>query len=76
MSGFVGILPTIAALIKKSHPDWSPTAIKYAIMTTTDVLNLVGTPIVDQRLNPWTSLQLVEAVSTLQRQMTRGLSST
>ncbi|KAM1034565.1 hypothetical protein ACFX2A_038829 [Malus domestica] len=69
-------LSGIATLIKKSHPDWSPAAIKYAIMTTTDVLNLVGTPIVDQRLNPWTSLQLVEAVSTLQRQMTRGLSST
>ncbi|CAN6723343.1 unnamed protein product [Malus baccata var. baccata] len=45
-------LSGIAALIKKSHPDWSPAAIKSAIMTTADVLNLAGTPIVDQNLTP------------------------
>ncbi|KAM1050485.1 hypothetical protein ACFX13_032947 [Malus domestica] len=45
-------LSGIAALIKKSHPDWSPAAIKYATMTTANVLNLAGTPIVNQDLTP------------------------
>ncbi|KAB2622991.1 subtilisin-like protease SDD1 [Pyrus ussuriensis x Pyrus communis] len=45
-------LSGIAALIKKSHPDWSPAAIKSAIMTTADVLNLAGKPIIDQGLFP------------------------
>ncbi|WCJ26103.1 Subtilisin-like protease [Euphorbia peplus] len=41
-------LSGIAALLKKVHPDWSPTAIKSAIMTTADVNNLGGKPISDQ----------------------------
>ncbi|KAM1249481.1 hypothetical protein ACFX1X_032576 [Malus domestica] len=45
-------LSGIAALIKKSHPDWFPAAIKYAIMTTANVLNLASTPIVNQDLTP------------------------
>ncbi|CAJ2650568.1 unnamed protein product [Trifolium pratense] len=45
-------LSGIAALIKSSHPDWSPAAIKSAIMTTANTVNLGGTPIVDQRLLP------------------------
>ncbi|TQE12578.1 hypothetical protein C1H46_001790 [Malus baccata] len=45
-------LSGIGALLKKSHPDWSPAAIKSAIMTTANVLNLAGSPIVDQQLQP------------------------
>ncbi|KAM5572676.1 hypothetical protein ABKV19_012628 [Rosa sericea] len=45
-------LSGIAALIKSSHPDWSPAAIKSAIMTTADLLNLKGTPIVDRSTIP------------------------
>lgn len=38
----------IAALLKSSHPDWSPAAIKSAIMTTASFVNLRGKPIVDE----------------------------
>ncbi|CAN1186200.1 Subtilisin-like protease 4 [Linum perenne] len=38
-------LSGIAALLKTSHPDWSPAAIKSAIMTTADHTNRVGNPI-------------------------------
>ncbi|XP_020216922.1 subtilisin-like protease SBT1.2 [Cajanus cajan] len=43
-------LSGIAALLKNSHPDWSPAAIKSAIMTTANTVNLGGKPILDQRL--------------------------
>ncbi|KAJ9147823.1 hypothetical protein P3X46_029940 [Hevea brasiliensis] len=45
-------LSGIAALLKSAHPDWSPAAIKSAIMTTADLVNLDGKPIVDERLLP------------------------
>ncbi|OWM71945.1 subtilisin-like protease SBT1.2 [Punica granatum] len=45
-------LSGIAALIKSAHPYWSPAAVKSAIMTTADQLNLAGKPIVDQGLLP------------------------
>ncbi|KAE8805286.1 Subtilisin-like protease [Hordeum vulgare] len=42
-------LAGIAALIKSKHPDWSPAAIKSAIMTTADVNDRSGTPILDEQ---------------------------
>jgi len=45
-------LSGIAALLKSSHPNWSPAAIKSAIVTTANVLNLGGNPIVDETLAP------------------------
>ncbi|GJY30419.1 subtilisin-like protease SBT1.2 [Tanacetum coccineum] len=45
-------LSGVAALIKSTHPYWSPAAIKSAIMTSADLVNLKGTPIVDETLEP------------------------
>ncbi|KAG6428721.1 hypothetical protein SASPL_112977 [Salvia splendens] len=45
-------LSGVAALLKSVHHDWSPAAIKSAIMTTADVVNLAGGPIEDQTLKP------------------------
>ncbi|KAL3621617.1 Subtilisin-like protease 1 [Castilleja foliolosa] len=42
-------LSGVAALLKSSHPDWSPAAIKYAIMTTTHTTGLDGNPIRDEK---------------------------
>uniref|UniRef100_A0ACD5TGW2 Uncharacterized protein n=1 Tax=Avena sativa TaxID=4498 RepID=A0ACD5TGW2_AVESA len=38
----------IVALIKKAHPDWSPSAIKSAIMTTSSAVDNAGNPIMDE----------------------------
>ncbi|KAH7690741.1 Peptidase S8 subtilisin-related protein [Dioscorea alata] len=45
-------LSGIAALIKSIHPDWSPAAIKSAIMTTADTMDRRGKPILDEQLLP------------------------
>ncbi|KAF7828339.1 subtilisin-like protease SBT1.2 [Senna tora] len=45
-------LSGIVALLKSSHPNWSPAAIKSAIMTSANQLNLGGKPIVDETLAP------------------------
>ncbi|KAH6832058.1 hypothetical protein C2S53_005511 [Perilla frutescens var. hirtella] len=45
-------LSGVAALLKSAHPDWSPAAIKSAIMTTADRVNRGGKRIEDQRLVP------------------------
>ncbi|KAF2300962.1 hypothetical protein GH714_018623 [Hevea brasiliensis] len=42
-------LSGIAALLKNAHPDWSPAAIKSAIMTTAKLVDLGGKPISDEQ---------------------------
>uniref|UniRef100_A0A0D9Z981 Subtilisin-like protease n=1 Tax=Oryza glumipatula TaxID=40148 RepID=A0A0D9Z981_9ORYZ len=38
----------VAALVKSRHPDWSPAAIKSAILTTSDAVDGAGNPILDE----------------------------
>ncbi|XP_047965586.1 subtilisin-like protease 3 [Salvia hispanica] len=40
----------VAALLKSAHPDWSPAAVRSAIMTTAYRINLSGKPIEDHNL--------------------------
>ncbi|XP_008780363.2 subtilisin-like protease 3 [Phoenix dactylifera] len=42
-------LSGIAALIKSAHPDWSPAAIKSAILTTSDVVDGKKKPILNEK---------------------------
>ncbi|KAL4188122.1 hypothetical protein AMTRI_Chr09g22350 [Amborella trichopoda] len=45
-------LSGLAAVLKSAHPNWSPAAIKSAMMTTAYVLNTKGKPITDQTHGP------------------------
>ncbi|XP_039139016.1 subtilisin-like protease 4 [Dioscorea cayenensis subsp. rotundata] len=45
-------LSGIVALIKEKHPDWSPAAIKSAIMTTSVIEDHDGKPIMDEQRQP------------------------
>ncbi|CAI0414077.1 unnamed protein product [Linum tenue] len=42
-------LSGIVALVRSAHPDWSPAAIKSAIMTTTHLTQISGKPITDEQ---------------------------
>ncbi|KAK4400559.1 Subtilisin-like protease SBT1.5 [Sesamum angolense] len=45
-------LSGVAALIKSAHPGWSPAAIKSAIITTADTVNLENQPMQDEKHLP------------------------
>ncbi|PUZ46825.1 hypothetical protein GQ55_7G113300 [Panicum hallii var. hallii] len=45
-------LSGVAALVKSKHPDWSPAAIRSAIMTTADPNDLSGNPMLDEQHQP------------------------
>ncbi|KAF8044202.1 hypothetical protein BT93_A2246 [Corymbia citriodora subsp. variegata] len=45
-------LSGVVALLKSVHPDWSPAAIKSAILTTAATSNAKGQPIVDEARRP------------------------
>ncbi|XP_059290291.1 subtilisin-like protease [Lycium ferocissimum] len=42
-------LSGVVTLIKSAHPEWSPAAIKSAIMTTADLMNFGNNPVEDER---------------------------
>jgi subtilisin family serine protease len=42
----------VAALIKSKHPDWSPAAIRSAIVTTSEPIDLSGNPILNEQHLP------------------------
>lgn len=51
----------IAALIKQKHPDWSPAAIKSALMTTSNTLDRGYRPILAQQYSGAETLTFIPA---------------
>lgn len=44
-----------AALLKSAHPDWSPAAIRSAMMTTANIVNNMLQPMTDESTGKWSS---------------------
>ncbi|KAL0739194.1 hypothetical protein Bca4012_015404 [Brassica carinata] len=51
----------IAALVKQKHPQWSPAAIKSALMTTSTVMDRAGRPLQAQQYSETETMTLVKA---------------
>ncbi|KAF2544050.1 hypothetical protein F2Q68_00029217 [Brassica cretica] len=51
----------IAALVKQKHPQWSPAAIKSALMTTSTVMDRAGRPLQAQQYSETETVTLVKA---------------
>ncbi|GAB2218285.1 hypothetical protein Drorol1_Dr00001505 [Drosera rotundifolia] len=51
----------IAALIKQQHPNWSPAAIKSALMTTSSILDRAGKPLLAQQYSETEAMTLATA---------------
>ncbi|KAJ0961550.1 hypothetical protein J5N97_001535 [Dioscorea zingiberensis] len=62
----------ITALIRAKHPSWSPAAIKSAIMTSADITDHYGKPILDGA-KPAVSLPLALAISIPAKAIDPGL---
>ncbi|OIS99576.1 subtilisin-like protease sbt1.2 [Nicotiana attenuata] len=66
-------LSDIAALLKSAHLNWSPAAIKFAIMTTADQSNHEGQPILDERKLPADVFAIGAGHIIHQKQVIQGL---
>lgn len=51
----------IAALVKQKHPNWSPAAIKSALMTTSSTMDRGGRPLKAQQISETEVMKLVRA---------------